>query len=63
MKQPISWFNHIEHEDTKLTKSVLHFSNFSTIFYVFFKYCCTVFIGSSDKGVGSSDKGCSVYPN
>ena len=47
----------IEHEDTKLTKLVLHFSDFSTIFYVSFKYYCTGFIGSSDKGVGSSDKG------
>ena len=56
-----------------LTRLVLHFSDFSKICYAFFKYCCTMFIGSSDKGVGnsdncrkfweSSDKGCSVYTN
>ena len=45
-----SWFNHIEHEDTKLTKLVLHFSDFFIIFYTFYKLCCSVLIGSSDPG-------------
>ena len=63
VKQYISWFYHIEHEYTKLTKLVLHFSDFSTIFYAFYKLCCSVLIGNSDISadrkfrprVGSSD--------
>ena len=48
MKQHILWFYHIHHEDMKLTKLVLHFSNFFAIFYAFYKHCCSVLIRSSD---------------
>ena len=68
MKQHISWLYHIEYEDMKLTKLVLHFSDFSAIFYAFYKHYCSVLIGSfrflptrgarptQNKCVGSCDK-------
>ena len=34
----------------KLTNLVLHFSDVSTIFYAFYKHCCSVLIESSDPG-------------
>ena len=41
---------HLDYEDMKLTKLVLHFSDFSVIFYVFYKFCCSVLIGNPDPG-------------